>query len=264
MGDEENQQVENSNQPTTPEANQDYGDMPLITNIDDLPDDDDDRTDVSSDSSKTTPQSDQSEDVVAVEDAPVAGSDEVLDAVISDYERKIAAIAGELENLKAQYDERNAQYVRLVADFENFRRRTSREKDEQEDRVKCATVTELLSVVDNFERARSQIKPQTDAEMAIHKSYQGVYKQLVDGLKRIGVSPMRSEGCEFDPNLHDAVMREQTADYEEGIVMEELRRGYMLGDRVLRHAMVKVAAAPDPVILSEEDSEANEASASDE
>jgi molecular chaperone GrpE len=256
MGDEENQQVDNVNEPATPstEADQEYDDMPLITNIDDLPDDDDSK-DESFDPSAA--------DVVAVEDAP-ASNDRASAAVISEYESKVAAIAAELETLKAQYEDRNAQYVRLVADFENFRRRTNREKEEQEEKVKCSTVMELLSVVDNFERARSQIKPQTESEMAIHKSYQGVYKQLVDGLKRIGVSPMRAEGCEFDPNLHDAVMREQTADHEEGIVMEELMRGYMLGDRVLRHAMVKVAAAPDPVIPSDEDSEPHEAPAPEE
>jgi molecular chaperone GrpE len=101
--------------------------------------------------------------------------------------------------------------------------------------------------VDNFERARSQLKPQNDGEMGIHKSYQSVYKQLVDALKRIGVSPMRPEGKDFDPNLHEAVLRQPTDEHPEGTVMEELQRGYFLGDRVLRHALVKVAAAPEPV-----------------
>jgi molecular chaperone GrpE len=100
-------------------------------------------------------------------------------------------------------------------------------------------------VVDNFERARSQIKPKTEAEMTIHKSYQSVYKQLVETLKRLGVSALRAEGQEFDPQLHEAVMREPTADYAEGIVIEEFVRGYQLGDRVLRYAMVKVAAPPE-------------------
>jgi molecular chaperone GrpE len=148
----------------------------------------------------------------------------------------------ECEALKAQSEDRQNQYLRLAADFENFRRRTQKEKEDLEVQIKCATVIELLSVVDNFERARSQIKPQNDSEMNIHKSYQGVYKDMVDRLKKIGVSPMRAEGKEFDPNLHEAVMREPTAEYAEGIVIEELVRGYVLGERVLRHAMVKVAA----------------------
>jgi len=173
-----------------------------------------------------------------------------------------AALEGlrrEVESLKAQLEERTnqcesfkTQYVRIAADFDNFRKRTSKEKEDLETQVKCATIGEILSVVDNFDRARSQIKPQTDGEMTIHKSYQSVYKQLVDSLKRIGVSPMRAEGKEFDPSLHEAVMRQPTNDYPEGTVMEELVRGYFLGERVLRHAMVKVAAAGEPVVPSEE------------
>ena len=112
--------------------------------------------------------------------------------------------------------------------------------------VKCNTISSLLEVVDNFERARSQIKPQGDGEMNIHKSYQGVYKQLVEALKKLGVSPMRAEGKEFDPNLHEAVMREPTDQYPEGTVIDEFVRGYVLGERVLRHAMVKVATPLDP------------------
>lgn len=147
-----------------------------------------------------------------------------------------------LEALKSQLEDREVQYKRLGADFENYRKRVQREKEEQEQAAKCVVVKELLPAIDNFERARAQIKPQTDSEMNIHKSYQSVYKQLVDSLKKIGVSPMRSEGKEFDPNLHEAVMREATNEFPEGTVIEELMRGYMLGERVLRHAMVKVAA----------------------
>jgi molecular chaperone GrpE len=152
----------------------------------------------------------------------------------------------QISSLKAQLDERTGQYMRIAADFENYRRRSSKEREEQEVQIKRGTITELLPVIDNFERARAQIKPQTESEMTIHKSYQSVYKQLVDCLKRLGVSAMRAEGQEFDPNLHEAVMREPTSEHPEGTVMEELVRGYMIGDRVLRHAMVKVAAAPEP------------------
>jgi molecular chaperone GrpE len=164
---------------------------------------------------------------------------------IADFQATIAELNQSIESLKAQLEDRSSQYTRLAADFENFRKRTQKEKEEQEQQVKCSTVKELLPVVDNFERARAQLKPQTDAEMVIHKSYQGVYRQLVDGMKKLGVSAMNAEGQDFDPNLHEAVMREPTDAYAEGIVMEELMRGYVLGDRVLRHAMVKVAAAPE-------------------
>lgn len=151
----------------------------------------------------------------------------------------------QITQLKLQFEDRNNQYLRLTADFENFRKRTSREKEELELQIKCNTISNLLEVVDNFERARAQIKPQNDGEMAVHKSYQSVYKQLVEGLKRVGVAPMRAEGKEFDPNLHEAVMREPTDEYADGTVIEELVRGYVLGERVLRHAMVKVATPLD-------------------
>ena len=174
-------------------------------------------------------------------DIPEALSDEevVPSAEAADLARQVA-------ELPAQLDDRTSQYVRITADFENYRRRTNREREEQEVQVKCSTVSELLPVIDNFERARAQIKPQTEAEMTIHKSYQSVYKQLVDCFKRIGVAPMRAEGQEFDPNFHEAVMREPTDQHPEGTVMEELVRGYLLEEKVLRHAMVKVAAPPEP------------------
>lgn len=172
-----------------------------------------------------------------------------------DYSSAISELTNEIKNLKLQLEERTGQCVRIAADFDNYRKRTQREREELEQQIKCSTINELLPVVDNFERARSQIKPQTEQETTIHKSYQSVYKQLVECLKRIGVSPMRSEGKEFDPNLHEAVMRQPTDEHPEGTVMEELQRGYMLGDRVLRHALVKVAAAPEPVIASEENNQ---------
>ncbi|WP_062248319.1 nucleotide exchange factor GrpE [Fischerella sp. NIES-3754] len=164
----------------------------------------------------------------------------------------LAQMSQQIESLKAQLEERSSQYMRIAADFENYRKRTIKEKEDLEAQAKRNAITELLPVVDNFERARSQIKPQNDGEMAIHKSYQGVYKLLVDSLKRLGVSPMRPEGQPFDPNLHEAVMREPTDEYPEGTVLEELVRGYYLGDRVLRHAMVKVAAPKEDTPSSEE------------
>lgn len=180
-----------------------------------------------------------SEEIV-VEAAPAIPSDQQ-----AELQATVSALTQDIEGLKAQLEDRAGQYMRIAADFENFRKRTQKEKEEQEQQVKWVTLKELLPVVDNFERARAQIKPQTDPEMSIHKSYQSVYKQLVDAMKKIGVAPMRSEGKEFDPNLHEAVMREPTSEQPEGTIMEELVRGYVLGDRVLRHAMVKVAAPPE-------------------
>ncbi|MGL5083160.1 MAG: nucleotide exchange factor GrpE [Microcoleaceae cyanobacterium] len=146
------------------------------------------------------------------------------------------------ELLNTQLEDINGQYRRLAADFENFRKRSQKEKEELEVRIKSTTIQKLLPVVDSFERARSHIKPESEGEMTIHKSYQGVYKQMVDCLKQVGVSVMRPEGEMFNPSLHEAVMREPTDQHPEGTVIEELVRGYIMEDRVLRHAMVKVAA----------------------
>ena len=174
--------------------------------------------------------------------APVETPETLTTDTTSD---EIQSLTATLAEVSSQRDAFQSQYLRIAADFDNFRKRSSKEKEDIEVRVKCNTIIELLSVVDNFERARTQIKPQNEGEMGIHKSYQGVYKQLVDGLKRIGVVPMRPEGQQFDPNLHEAVMREPTEEHPEGTVMEQLQRGYYLGDKILRHALVKVAAPPE-------------------
>ena len=161
----------------------------------------------------------------------------------------IDALQEEIDTLKQQLEEQTQQvdaykkrYITLAAEFDNFRKRTAKEKEELETKIKGKTLMEILGVVDNFERARTQIKPANDGEMGIHKSYQGVYKILVESLKRLGVSPMRPEGQPFDPTYHEAMMREYTDEHPEGTVVEQLVRGYTLGEDVLRHALVKVAA----------------------
>ena len=180
-------------------------------------------------------------------------------ATSNENEEIFAAFQQENANLKKLLDEKTqqaelsrAQYTRLAADFENFRRRTVKEKENLEIQARKNIITELLPVVDNFERARIQLKPETEGEKAIHSSYQGVYKTLVECLKKLGVSAMRPEGQEFDPNFHEAMLREPTNEYPEGTVIEQLMRGYVLGDIILRHAMVKVAVPQEPVITSEE------------
>ncbi|MGK7895598.1 MAG: nucleotide exchange factor GrpE [Xenococcus sp. (in: cyanobacteria)] len=183
----------------------------------------------------------------------------------SENEKIIATLQQENANLKKLFDEQvkqnnavKTQYARLAADFDNFRKRTTKEKENLTQQSKKDIITKLLPVVDNFERARVQIKPNNEAEKAIQNSYQGVYKTLVDCLKRLGVSAMRPEGQEFDPNFHEAMLREASDEYPEGTVIEQLMRGYMLGDQVLRHAMVKVAVPQDPMITSEEKQEITE------
>ena len=181
-------------------------------------------------------------------DSPSSENDEIFTA----FQQENANLKKLLDEKSQQADLAKAQYARLAADFENFRRRTTKEKENLEVQVKKNVITELLPVIDNFERARTQLKPETDGEKAIHSSYQGVYKTLVECLKKMGVSAMRPEGQEFDPNYHEAMLREATNEYPEGTVIEQLMRGYTLGDTILRHAMVKVAVPQEPVITSEQ------------
>ncbi len=177
-------------------------------------------------------------------------TEEDTQTTIANLEAQITSLQNQLEAQTLEAQNTHNQHTRLNADFENFRRRTAKEKEELEQQIKKRTLTELLSVVDNFERARSQIKPSNDGEKAIHKSYQGVYKTFVDCLKKVGVSAMRPEGEIFDPNYHEAMLREPTNEYPEGTVIEELVRGYLLQDQVLRHAMVKVATEAEEETVS--------------
>ena len=102
----------------------------------------------------------------------------------------------------------------------------------------------ILPIVDNFERARQQLKPESEEAQALHRSYQGLYKQLVEVLKQQGVAPMRVVGQQFDPNLHEAVLREPSEELKEDFIIEELQRGYNLEGKVMRHALVKVSMGP--------------------
>ncbi|MGY6529551.1 MAG: nucleotide exchange factor GrpE [Cyanobacterium sp.] len=189
--------------------------------------------------------SETSENIEEQESLETEDSESESLKAIALLQEEIAHLNQQLETQKEQTKSIQGQFMRLTADFDNFRRRSAKEKEEQETTIKKKTISELLPVVDNFERARTQIKPANEGEMGIHKSYQGVYKTFVDSLKKLGVSAMRPEGEPFDPNFQEAMLREPTNEYPEGTVMEQLVRGYFLNDQVLRYAMVKVAAPKD-------------------
>ncbi len=152
----------------------------------------------------------------------------------------------ELATLRSEHEALKSQYMRIAADFDNYRKRQLRDQEEAKLQIVCNTLGEILPVVDNFDRARQQLNPQGEEAQALHRSYQGLYKQLVDVFKQLGVSPMRVEGEPFDPTLHEAVMREPSHDHPEDVVIEELQRGYQLHGKVLRHALVKVSMGPGP------------------
>ena len=165
------------------------------------------------------------------------------EAVSGSREEQLEA---ELTALRSEYEGLRSQSMRIAADFDNFRKRQSRDQQDQRLQITCSTLSEILPVVDNFERARQQLDPQHEEAQGLHRSYQGLYKQLVDVFKQLGVSPMRVEGEPFDPSLHEAVLREPSEEHPEDVVIAELQRGYHLDGRVLRHALVKVSMGPGP------------------
>lgn len=159
---------------------------------------------------------------------------------------RLRQVEAELAALQAEHETVRGQYMRIAADFDNFRKRQSRDRDDLKLQITCTTVAEILPVVDNFERARQQLNPQHEEAQSLHGSYLALYRQLVDVLKQLGVAPMRVEGEPFDPTLHEAVLREPSEEHPEDVVIAELQRGYSLQDRVLRHALVKVSMGPGP------------------
>ena len=160
-----------------------------------------------------------------------------------------------LEQLEKEHQTLKNQYVRIAADFDNFRKRQSRDQDDLKVQLISKSLSAILPIVDNFERARQQLKPESEEAQTLHRSYQGLYKQLVEVLKQQGVAPMRVLGQQFDPNLHEAVLREPSDKENEDIIIEELQRGYHLEGKVLRHALVKVSMGPGPTKISQEETE---------
>ena len=185
---------------------------------------------------------------------PVVEETPTMDTEI-DPANRLQQLEQELSSLKQEHETVQSQYMRIAADFDNFRKRQARDQDDLRQQLVCSTLTEILPVVDNFERARQQLNPEGEEAQALHRSYQGLYKQLVDVLKQQGVARMEVVGQEFDPTLHEAVLREENQEHAEDIVCEELQRGYHRDGRVLRHAMVKVSMGPGPESSSDTASE---------
>ncbi|MBQ2897534.1 MAG: nucleotide exchange factor GrpE [Clostridia bacterium] len=138
-----------------------------------------------------------------------------------------------------QLDEWKDKYVRLYADFDNYKKRTQKEMLGSYNNGLSAALEQLLPVVDNFDRAMAAIDESDKSDFA-----QGVgmiYKQLTDMMKNFGVEPIVALGENFDPNFHDAVMHVDDDKFGENEIVEEFVKGYMIKDKVLRHSVVKVA-----------------------
>jgi molecular chaperone GrpE len=152
-----------------------------------------------------------------------------------------AAPATGLDTLKRERDEFYDRLLRTTAEFDNYRKRVDRDRREQAEWAAADVLTDVLSVLDDFERALAAPAP---AEAQAYKAgVELIHKQLLELLRKRGVTPLESVGSDFDPHMHQAVAYDEAPGAREGEVVGELRRGYKLGERLLRPAMVKVAKA---------------------
>lgn len=241
----------------------------------------------SEDDTSNDSESDSSEDVEdTVDEKPVsavaaslelyrealAGSDESKIAEIESFLKSVEdekiGLEKKLASLSEELSIEKDRILRISADFDNFRKRTERERSSLVTNAQGEVVENFLSVLDNFERAKTQIKVETEGEEKINNSYQNIYKQFVEILTSLGVVPVGTVGNPFDPLLHEAIMQEDSMEFEEGIIIQEFRKGFKLGDRLLRPAMVKVSAGPGPAkpeqVVQEEDQDVSVKEGSEE
>lgn len=143
------------------------------------------------------------------------------------------------EAMQAKIDELEDRVKRQMAEFENFRKRTEKEKAMMFETGAKSVIDKILPVVDNFERGLATI-PEDDENSAFASGMKMIYKQMMDELDKIGVKPIEAVGQEFDPNFHNAVMQVESEEYESGVVAQELLKGYMYHESVVRHSMVAV------------------------
>ncbi len=145
------------------------------------------------------------------------------------------------DEFKLKIAELEDKNKRQLAEFENFRRRTEKEKQAMFETGAKSVIEKILPVIDNFERGFATVDP-ADEEDAFVKGMSQVYKQMMTELDKIGVKPIEAVGQEFDPNFHNAVMQVQSEEYEAGIVAQELQKGYTYRDNVVRYSMVAVVS----------------------
>ena len=173
-------------------------------------------------------------------------TEEVVEEIKNDEENNelnqengIELLMNENEELKAKIEEAENRILRLQADYENSRRRAKLDLAATEKYKSQSLITGLLPAIDNFERAL-QIEADNEQTKSVLQGVEMVYRSLLDALKAEGAEQIEAVGKEFDPNLHQAIMQVEDANFDSNIVVEELQKGYILKDRVIRPSMVKV------------------------
>lgn len=148
--------------------------------------------------------------------------------------------ADDLKKLKEECEKINNQYLRLAADFDNYRKRQAAERESLIKYGMEQALKKMIEVADNFERAEKSLESIEDIEKA-KEAFTVLSKQFRDSMTKLGLEEINAEGEKFDPNLHEAVMQTQTDEYPEETVIKELQKGYKYGDKVLRPSMVSVS-----------------------
>lgn len=169
----------------------------------------------------------------------------------ADPEQKIEELTERIEALEEERDELNDRVLRKAAEFENYRRRMDREKKRRHEAGMLEVIEPVLEVLDDFERsidAAQELQDSQDAQKA-YESLKGgvemVFRKFRDTLENLGVEPIEAEGKPFDEELHEAMMRQPSDEAEPGTVLQEIRKGYRMDDRVIRHSRVVVATEPE-------------------
>ena len=166
-------------------------------------------------------------------------ADETLDTAAQAAGDAADAQGADVGELTRQRDDYYDRLLRKTAEFDNYRKRIERERQQFAESAAADLIKELLPLVDDLERA---LKAEAGSDpLSISRGVELIYKQLLDTLRKRGVTPIEALGQDFDPHFHNAVLYEPAAGHREGEVIEEFARGYMLGERLLRPAMVKVA-----------------------
>ncbi len=147
-----------------------------------------------------------------------------------------------ISSLKEEIDKINNQYIRLAADFDNYRKRQAQERESLLKYGAEETLKKMIEALDNIDRAKASVENVEDVN-TVKESYELVFKQIYDVLSKMGLEVIDTAGKEFDPNFHEAVMQTPTADYPENTIIAEMQKGYKLGDKVLRPALVNVAVS---------------------
>lgn len=171
--------------------------------------------------------------------AEASGQETSSEANVQALRRQAQEAQAALEAAVREKDELFDRWLRLQAEFDNFRKRTRKEMEESRSKGAEDLVVKLLPVIDNLERAIASAE--NEPSIGLAEGVRMIHKQFLTVLEGVGVTPIQAIGNPFDPNLHEAVAYETSDEYPEGTVMEELLRGYILGEKVLRASMVKVS-----------------------